>query len=82
MTVERMENDEKLQDLSLSVFHATTHSFPGTDAVKIVESHMARAYIKHRPKLAVQLGVTPPQQILQPVQRSAQIVLAPTQFPL
>ena len=30
LIVERMEDDEILQDLSLSVFHVTTHTFSGT----------------------------------------------------
>lgn len=42
-----LENDETLQDLSLSVFHATTHTFAATPAVKIVENHTGRAFIKH-----------------------------------
>ena len=46
LIVERLENDEETQDLSLSVFHATTHTFAGTGAVKIVENHMGRAFIK------------------------------------
>ena len=41
-----LENDEALQDLSLSVFHATTHTFAATPGVKIVENHLGRAFIK------------------------------------
>ncbi len=41
-----LESDETLQDLSLSVFHATTHTFASTPVVKIVESHTGRAFIK------------------------------------
>ena len=47
LIVSPLENDEKLQDLSLSVFHATTHTFSGTSAAKIVENHAGRAFIKH-----------------------------------
>lgn len=47
VVVTRLENHEKLQDNSLSVFHATTHTFNGTPAVKIVENHAGRAFIKH-----------------------------------
>ena len=39
-----LEDDEVLQDLSLSVFHATTHTFSGTTAAKIVENHTGRAF--------------------------------------
>jgi hypothetical protein len=41
-----LEDDEVLQDLVLSVFHATTHTFAGTQVVKIVENHLGRAYMK------------------------------------
>ena len=47
MIIRDLETDEKLQDLSLSVFHATTHTFTGTPAVKIVENHTGRAFVKH-----------------------------------
>ncbi len=56
LSVERMENDGKLQDLSLSVFHATTHTFSGTVAIKIVENHMGRAFIKQQPA-SMQIGI-------------------------
>ena len=58
----RMEDDEVFQDLALSVFHATTHRFTGTSAVKIVESHTGRAFIKQhvvQPVPSFQLGVVP-----------------------
>ncbi len=60
----RLEDDEKLQDLSLSVFHATTHTFTSTSAAKIVENHTGRAFIKHHvvsPRPASQVGVAPGQ---------------------
>ena len=51
LTVIRLENDEMLQDLSLSVFHTTTLTFAGTSAVKIVENHIGNAFIKqHMPQ--------------------------------
>ncbi|MHA1782204.1 MAG: hypothetical protein ACTSUL_02140 [Promethearchaeota archaeon] len=42
-----LEQDQKLQDLVLSVFHSTTHTFGGTSAVKIIENHNGNAYIGH-----------------------------------
>ena len=58
-----LEKDEILQDLSLSIFHATTHTFSGTAATKIVENHSGRAFIKqHRvpqQPQAVQIEVGP-----------------------
>lgn len=46
LVVVRLENDEALQDLGLSVFHGTTHTFAGTPATKIVENHIGRAFVK------------------------------------
>lgn len=46
LVVSRMEDDAAVCDLILSVFHATTHTFGGTPAVKIVENHTGRAFIK------------------------------------
>ncbi len=59
LKITALEEDKKLQDLSLSVFHATTHTFTGTNAVKIVENHKGAAFIKQ-----VQVGQI---QIAQPV---------------
>lgn len=60
LVVVPLENDETLQDLGLSVFHATTHTFAATPAVKIVENHMGRAFIKHQ-AIPMQNLVEPPQ---------------------
>ena len=62
LTVHKLEDDEVFQDLSLSVFHATTHTFSNTSAVKIVENHTGRAFIKQHvvaPMPAVQIGIPP-----------------------
>ena len=45
--IKNLEDDETLQDLSLSVFHAATHAFVGTPSAKIVENHTGRAFIKN-----------------------------------
>ena len=63
LVVLRLEDDQTLQDLALSVFHATTHTFAGTSTAKIVESHTGRAFIKHQavaPMPAVQIGIAQP----------------------
>ena len=41
-----LEDDDVLQDLLLSVFHATTHTFFRSRTVKIVENHLGRSYMK------------------------------------
>ncbi len=58
----QLEDDENLQDLSLSVFHATTHTFTGTQAAKIVENHTGRAFVKHyfiQPAQGIQMSLEP-----------------------
>lgn len=45
LTIVDLEDDDKLEDLSLSVFHATTHTFMGTSTAKIIENHLGRAFI-------------------------------------
>lgn len=57
----RLEQDQTLQDLVLSIFHATTHTFNGTPAVKIVENHLGRAFIKTAQAPTVFLPVPGPQ---------------------
>lgn len=44
--IEHLESDQTAQDLFLSIFHATTHTFSATSAVKIIENHQGRAFIK------------------------------------
>jgi len=46
LRIEDLESDQTIQDLFLSIFHATTHTFIGTDAVKIIENHKGKAFIK------------------------------------
>lgn len=58
LKIKNLEDDNTLQDLVLSVFHATTHTFDGTGAVKIIENHMGKAFIK---QLQIHQIVVPPQ---------------------
>lgn len=46
LRIVRIEQDPVLQDLALSVFHATTHTFAGTSAVKIIENNLGKAFIQ------------------------------------
>lgn len=46
LNITYLENDQSLQDLVLSVFHATTHTFVGSPAVKIIENHSGSAFIQ------------------------------------
>lgn len=45
INVEPLEKEQVLQDAVLSVFHATTHTFTGTPAAKIIENHIGKAFI-------------------------------------
>ncbi|MCD6562571.1 MAG: hypothetical protein J7K23_01490 [Thermoproteales archaeon] len=47
LLVDELEDDQEFQDLVLSVFHATMITFDKTNAVKIIENHEGRAFIKH-----------------------------------
>jgi hypothetical protein len=46
LLIDHLEKDQKLQDLVLSVFHATNHTFNGSGAVKIIENHEGHAFVK------------------------------------
>ncbi len=46
LIVEDLESDSELQDLVLGVFHATMQTFNGTNAMKIVENHLGKAFVK------------------------------------
>lgn len=46
LKVDNLESDQDLQDLVLSVFHATTHTFGMSTAIKVVENHKGRAFVK------------------------------------
>lgn len=71
INIEHLENDQQTQDLFLSVFHATTHTFNGTSAVKIIENHLGKAFIKQAQPMIIQLPgppVGPAQQPVMPAQ--------------
>lgn len=65
--ITRLEDDPTLQDLVLSAFHATMHTFSMTHAIKIIENQAGRAYIRQvaprpaTPPLDVQVEIAPPQ---------------------
>ena len=60
-----LERDPVLQDLVLSVFHATTHTFNAA-AVKIVENHLGKAFIKNSQSMLIPAPGPPLQQLPQP----------------
>jgi len=46
LVITHLENDSVMQDLVLSVFHASTHTFASTPAFKIIENQKGKAFIK------------------------------------
>ena len=75
-----LEKDETEQDLVLSVFHATTHTFNGTAAVKIIENHLGKAFIKQSQQMLIQIpgggGIQmPPPAMLPQLQPNAPQVI-------
>ena len=60
LVISRLEDDRAFQDFALSVFHSVTHTFTNTPAVKIIENHTGRAFIRSeivQPVPAIQLGI-------------------------
>lgn len=53
LVIDDMEADQALQDRILSVFHATTHTFSATAAVKLIENDRGKSFIKHQQQLVV-----------------------------
>jgi len=46
LIVDDLERNQKIQDLVLSAFHATTLSFDATTAVKIIENQKGKGFLK------------------------------------
>jgi ClpP class serine protease len=46
LNVKRLEEDQKLQDLVLTVHHCYMHTLSNTPAFKIIENHLGRATVK------------------------------------
>ncbi len=62
LKIEDLEADKALHDLVLSVFHATTHTFDGTNAVKIIENNHGISFMKQVHAIAVPAPSLPPSQ--------------------
>ncbi len=70
-----LEDDNQLQDVVLSVHHATMHTFSGTPAHKIIENHRERAWVRmgsiqQGPAVGVPLPSQPPDKPLPPNNRA------------
>ncbi|MFA5213038.1 MAG: serine protease [Methanoregula sp.] len=62
LVVDDLESDQVLQDLVLSVYHSTTHTFSGTPAIKIIENQNGRSFVKIQAMPAQIVQQPPPQQ--------------------
>ncbi len=47
LKIENLEDDPQLQDDLLSTFHACSHTLAGTPAVKVIENHRSKCFIKN-----------------------------------
>jgi ATP-dependent protease ClpP protease subunit len=59
LIVDDLESDQDLQDRFLSAFHAMTHTLSATGAVKIIENHLGKAFVKTQQTVVFQ-GAPPP----------------------
>ena len=55
LEVEQLENDQKLQDLVLTVHHSYMHSLMNTNAFKMIENQMGVAFVKQQQVQQVQM---------------------------
>ncbi len=65
----QLEADQELQEAVLSVHHAYTHTFNLTPAVKIIENHLGRSWIKMLTQILVErppADPVPPSPLAQP----------------
>lgn len=64
LVVDNLEENQTFQDLVLTVYHATTHTFGATTAAKIIENHVGSAFVKAQviQNMQFQLAPVPPQQ--------------------
>lgn len=64
-----LEADKNQQDFILSLYHATTHTFTHSGAVKIIENHLGNAYINQLQQILVQERVAAPPMAFPPGKR-------------
>ncbi len=59
LLVDNLEQDPQLEDLVLSVFHATSLTFNVTAATKIIENHLGNAWVRTIALVASPIPVSP-----------------------
>lgn len=76
MPIDALEANQAEQDAFLSIYHAAAHTFSSTPALKIIENHLGKAFIRQGPVQQFQVfpqfplpqPPQPPQQPTQPPQ--------------
>jgi len=61
LVVEMLEDDEKLQDLILTVHHCFMHSLMNTPSFKMIENQLGRAFVKQEMTVNFQMPMVQPQ---------------------
>lgn len=59
LLVDDFEADKAVENAALGLFHATSHTFNSTPAVKLLENHRGRAFIKLAQMIQVPMHVRP-----------------------
>ena len=60
LKVERLEDDQDMQDEILAAYHLMTLIFETASALKFIASHPAKLWVKHQPQIVVQQPVPAP----------------------
>jgi len=60
LNITDLEQPPELQDAVLSVSHAAQHTLTNTAAVKLIENHLGRAYVKVQQQVAIQMPISIP----------------------
>lgn len=60
LKIVKLEADKLQQDFVLSLYHATSHTFTMSAAVKIIENHLGSAFVRQVQQIIVQQQPTPP----------------------
>jgi hypothetical protein len=68
-----LEADQTLQDLVLSVFHATTQAFDATPAVKIIENQLGKAFLKVQRMIQLPFQMVPAPMMPAPAPPGGQV---------
>jgi hypothetical protein len=66
LTVMALEKDHAFQEAVLSIYHATMHTFTATNALKIIENHLGKAFLKLQIQAQPQLILQQPPPFFMP----------------